>query len=48
MTGQELIEFIQNNHLENYTVEVCHEIGESSYPVRDVETDHTLKTIEVV
>jgi len=48
MTGREFIEFIQNNHLEDYTVEVCHETGESSYPIRDIEVDHILKTIELV
>ena len=48
MTGRELIEFIQKNHLEDYTVEVCHETGESSYPIHDIEVDHISKRIELV
>ena len=48
MTGRELIDFIQKNHLEDYTIEVCHETGEDSYPVRDIEVDHISKTIEPV
>ena len=48
MTGRELIEFIQSNHLEDYTVMVCHETGESSHPIRDIEVDHISKTIEPV
>ena len=48
MTGRELIEYIQNNNLEDYTIEVCHETGESSYPIRDIEVDHMLKTFELV
>lgn len=48
MTGRELIEFIQNNCLEDYTFEVCHETGEASYPIRDFEIDYELKVCEVV
>lgn len=48
MTGRELIEYIVNNHLEDYTIEVSHEIGESSYPVREVEVNNEEKTIEVI
>lgn len=47
MTGQELIEYIINNHLENYIVVVSQEVGESSYPAREIEIDNTLKTFEI-
>ncbi len=47
MTGKELIEYIQNNHLEDYTIEVRHDICECS-EARDIEADHILKTFEIV
>ena len=34
--------------LEDYTFEVCHETGDSSYPIRDIEIDYALKVCEVV
>lgn len=48
MTGQDLIEFIQNNHLEEYKVIVSHETGESAYEVMEVVPDHICKTIELI
>ncbi len=48
MTGRELIEYIQNNHLEDYIVKVSHEIGEESYPVMEIEENHIFKTIELI
>ena len=48
MKAQELIDYIVNNHLEDYEVEVCHETGESSYPVCEIEVDHIFKTMELI
>ena len=48
MTGQELIELIKNNHLEDYTIITSHETGEGSYPILDVYIDHAQRTVEVV
>ena len=48
MTGQELIEYITDNHLENYIVVVSHEVGESSYPAREIEMDNIFKTFEII
>ena len=35
MTGQELILYIQSNHLEEYTFTISHEVGESAYPIME-------------
>lgn len=48
MTGKDLIEFIQNNHLEEYEIVVSHETGESAYSVMEIEPDHIHKTIELI
>jgi len=47
MTGEELIEYIQRNHLEDYTFTVSHETGEDSYPIIAACEDHEKKTVEL-
>ena len=48
MTGEELIAYIQRNHLEDYTFTVCHETGEDSYPIRETDEDHEKKRVELI
>jgi len=50
MTGQELIDFILSNHLENYTIGIYREAGESpdwlGYSLNDYGTiDHEKKIL---
>ena len=47
MTGIELITFIQNNHLEDYTFIVSHETGESAYPITETYKNHEQRTVEL-
>lgn len=47
MTGEELITYIQSNHLEDYIFVVCHETGEGSYPIMETIEDHEQKTVEL-
>lgn len=47
MTGEELIAYIQHNHLEDYEFIVSHEIGESAYAIMETYEDHDKKTVEL-
>ena len=47
MTGEEIIEYIRNNHLEDYTFIVSHETGESAYDVSEFSVDHDHKEVEI-
>lgn len=47
MTGQEIIDFIKEHHLENYDFVVSHEIGEGAYSVYDLYIDEDKHEVEV-
>ena len=47
MTGTELIAYIQNNQLEDYTFIVRHEIGEGAYPITEITENHNEGTVEL-
>ncbi len=48
MTGQELIDYIKDNHLEEYLIVVSHETGSGAYGVYEIEVDHEHKEIELI
>lgn len=48
MTGEDLIEYIINNHLEDYTFVVSHEQGESAYDVMELRIDEIYREVEVI
>ena len=48
MTGKEIIEYIENNRLEDYTFVVCHEQGESAYDVMELCIDEIHREVEVI
>lgn len=48
MTGEEIITYIRENHLEDYTFVVQHETGEGYYDVRDLEVDEDCHEVTVV
>lgn len=48
MTGKEIIEYIKNNHLEDYTFVVSHEQGESAYDVMELCIDEIYREVEVI
>ncbi len=47
MTGTELIAYIQNNQLEDYTFIVSHETGEGAYPITEITINHNEGTAEL-
>lgn len=47
MTGAELIAYIQNNRLEDYTFVVSHETGECAYPITEITENHSEGTVEL-
>jgi len=47
MTGRELIDFIESNHLEDYRVVTTHETGDAPSVVRQIEIDDESKDIEL-
>lgn len=47
LTGAELIAYIQNNQLEDYTFVVSHETGEGAYSIKEVIENHNEGTIEL-
>lgn len=47
MTGQELIDYIREHHLEDYVIVVRHDTGSSAYPVYEIYIDETYKEIEL-
>ena len=47
MTGTELIAYIQNNQLEDYTFIVRHETGEGAYPITEITENHNEGTVEL-
>lgn len=48
MTGEEIINYIKENHLENYTFIVQHETGEGYFDVMDLEIDENRQEVTVV
>lgn len=47
LTGAELIAYIQNNQLEDYTFVVSHETDEGAYPIMETIENHNEKTVEL-
>lgn len=47
MTGEELIAYIQNHFLEDYTFTVQHETGGSAYPISEIYEDREQHTVEL-
>ncbi len=47
MLGEEIIEFIKENHLEDYSFIVSHETGEGGYDVSEFIIDHNRREVEI-
>ena len=48
MTGEEIINYIRKNHLEDYTFVVQHETGDGYSDVRYLEIDEDYREVAVV
>jgi len=47
MTGKDIVKFIEENNLFEYTIEVCMSNSEGVYDASEFEVDHEYKTLTI-